>query len=202
MIIVPNSSCQAKPNATIAGACIIVAGKRQGITKGLFTSVVVHHDQVYAAECRDNQTRVLQLAETSPPRWCQLRSIDHDFASKSQTLTLSISNNQLKCCSWAESTIKVYSLSGELLQTYGTPGRADAGQLRTPAISDDDDDGSVLIADCGNHRLQVMSEQGEFSVLQLQPRVSRPCSAVLFNNQLYVTSSILFDTGSLYKYSC
>ena len=112
---------------------------------------------------------------------------------------MSISNNQLKCCSAEDDTIKVYSLSGELLQTYGTHGRGDAGQLNLPYISDDDDDGSVLIADQFNDRLQVMSEQGEFSVLQLQPPVSCPRSAVQLNNQLYVTSE---QNNVIYKYSC
>ena len=95
--------------------------------------------------------------------------------------------------------MKVYSLSGELLQTYGARGGGDAAKLNGPFIGDDDDDGSVLIADYGNDRLQVMSEQGEFSVLQLQPPISQPCSAMLFNKQLYVISE---DDNLIYKYSC
>ena len=102
------------------------------------------------------------------------------------TLTLGISNNQLKCCLIGESVIKFYSLSGELLQTYGTYGSDDAGQLDCPYVNGEY--GSVLIADCGNSRLEVMSEQGEFNVLQLKPPVSRPRSAVMSNRQLYVTS--------------
>ena len=94
----------------------------------------------------------------------------------------------------------VYSLSGELLQTYGARGSRDAGQFDHPYICADDDDGSVLIADWNNDRLQVMSEQGEFSVLQLQPPVSRPLGAVLFNNQLYVVSNPGFG-NSIYKYA-
>ena len=124
---------------------------------------------------------------SSSAEWRQLRSIDHDFDNKSWLLTLIISNNQLKCCSQNDYAIKVYSLSGELLQTHGRRGTEHAGCLSYPYISDDDDDGSVLIADQRNHRLQVMSEQGEFSVLQLKPVVSGPRSAVLFNNQLYVS---------------
>ena len=136
-------------------------GERNKITSGYFTSVVVHQDQVYAADGRKNHTKVFQHNKTtSPAEWLQLRSIDHDFNENGFTLTLSISNNQLKCCSAGHGSIKVYSLSGELLQTYGTRGRGDAGQLDCPFISDDDDDGSVLIADRDNDRLQVMSEQG------------------------------------------
>ena len=89
-----------------------------------------------------------------------------------------------------------------MLQTYGRSGRGDAGQLSSPVISNDDDDGSVLIADRDNNRLQVMSEQGEFSVLQLQPSVSEPRSAALFDNRLYVTSSpMLGGQGCISKYS-
>ena len=156
--------------------------------------------EVYAADSKKSQTQVFQRNDIMSPRWIKIRSIDHDFDLKGFTLTLSISNNQLKCCSAGDGVIKVYSLSGELLQTFGTPGRGDAGHLRVdcPYIRDDDDDGSVLIAGYGNDRLQVMSEQGEFSVLQLQLPVSYPRSAVLFKNNLFVTSS---KTGKIYKCS-
>ena len=89
-------------------------------------------------------------------------------------------------------------MTGELLQTYDTHGSGDAGQLNTPFICADDDDGSVLTADRDNNRLQVISEQGEFSVLQLQPPVSWPWSAVLINNKLYVTSR---DKKQIYRYA-
>ena len=179
----------------------IAAGKIKRIANGSFRSIVVHQDQVYAADSEKCQTQVFQYKEaSSPAEWLQLRSIDHDFNAKGSTLTLSISNNQLKCCSDVDDSIKVYSLSGELLQTHGTSGRGDAG-LYSPYISDDDDDGSVLIADRLNNRLQVMSEQGEFSVLQSQPRVSGPSSAVLFNNQLYVMSDSYINS-KVCKYSC
>ena len=141
---------------------------------------------------------MFQHDDASSPRWIKIRSIDHDFEEEGFTLTLIISNIQLKCCSHGDDTIKVYSLSGELLQTYDAHGNGDAGQLDGPYISDDDDDGSVLIADCGNNRLQVMSEQGEFSVLRLKPPVREPRSAVLWNNQLYVLS---LRWKKVYKYT-
>ena len=165
---------------------LLCAGESARIATGSFTSIVVHQDQVYAASRNKNQTQVFQYNDTSQQGWRHLRSIDPDFKNKGYTLTLSISNNQLKCCS-AQDVIEVYSLRGELLQTYGTRGRGHAGQFGCPFISDGDDDGSVLIADFRNNRLHVMSEQGEFSVLQLQPPVLGPRSAVLFNNQLYVS---------------
>ena len=85
-----------------------------------------------------------------------------------------------------------------LLQRWGTCESDDAGQLDYQYIYDDDDDGSVLIADCGNGRLQVMSEQGEFSVLQLQPPVSGSRRPVMSNRELYVTS---LEKCAVYKLS-
>ena len=172
----------------------VCAGELDCIASGCFTSVVVHQDQVYAADSNAKQTQVFQHISASEPRWRLLRSVFTDIDKTGRPLRLSISKNQLKFCS-TEDTIKVYSLSGELLQTYVIRGCDDADQLYHPVISDTDDDGSVLIT-------PVMSEQGEFSVLQLQPPVSRPSCAVLFNNQLYVTSLPWSGKNSIYKYSC
>ena len=144
---------------------------------------------------------MFELNRLASTGWHQLKIIDRHFCYHNDFQTLSISNNQLKCCSRDDGLIKVYTLSGELLLSIGASihGYGDAGYLAHPYISDDDDEGSVLIADTGNDKLKVMSEQGEFSVLQLQPPVSRPRSAVLFNNQLYVTSH---NEKLIAKYSC
>ena len=123
--------------------------------------------------------------DTSSPRWRKITSIEHDFTKKGPILTLGISNNQLKCCSAGDKRIKVYSLSGELLKIHST------GDCSF--IHEYDNEGSPLMATHNNGRLQVMSEQGELSVLQLQPPVSWPRNAVLFDNQLYVTSMSMFD---------
>ena len=127
----------------------IFAGKTGRIASGHFISVAAHQDKVYSTHNESHQTQVFQHNHRTSPRWQQLRSIDHDFETKGYTLTLSISNNQLKCSSARDGVVKVYSLSGELLRTYGTRGSGDAGRLDCPYISDDDDDGSVLIVDQG-----------------------------------------------------
>ena len=180
-------------------AIIYVAESTDHIASGCFTSVVAHQDQVYAVDNHRNLTQVFQLNETSSKaEWHRLRSMQHDFFEEEFTLTLGITNNELICCSEEDPMPSVYSLSGECLDTYGGPGRFDASGLAY--ICDDDDDGSVLIANWDD-RLQVMSEQGEFSVLQLQPPVSAPRSAVLFNKQLFVTSASC-DKARIHEYLC
>ena len=161
------------------------------IDSGCFSSVAVYQDHVYAA--RHSSDEVLVYKHSGG--WKKV----HSFNVIRGFTMLSVQNNQLKCCSSGEKKIAVYSLTGQLLQTHGSKGSGDAGQFDGPYICDDDDDGSVLIADWGNNRLQGMSEQGDFSVLQLKPPVSRPRGAVLFNNNLYVTSA---SNKTVYKYSC
>ena len=162
------------------------------ITTGDFTSVAVHQDQVFAAGC--TKPKMVHVYKRSGSSWVKVHSFSVDLGG---WMTLSVKNNQIKCCSTHDNKIAVYSLSSELLQTYGTSGRnGGAGQLNFPFICADDDDGSVLIADRYNDRLQVMSEQGEFSVLQLQPPVTLLTRAMLFNNQLYVSTL----DGTLHKY--
>ena len=61
-------------------------------------------------------------------------------------------------------------------------------QLNYLTLCDVDDDDRALVIDYNNDRLQVMSGQGEFSVLQLAPPVAGPTGAVLFNDCLYLVS--------------
>ena len=165
------------------------------IIAGNFLSVVAHEDQVCAANW--TETNKVFVCKHNGSSWVKVHSFNVDLKG---LITLSVKNNQIKCCSAYNDKIAVYSLSGELLQTFGSHGRGDAGQVNSPYIYDDDDDGSVLIADRNNDRLQVMSEQGEFSVLQLEPPVTRPIRAELCNNRLYVLSNSWWVRGTVHKY--
>ena len=127
----------------------------------------------------------------------QTRTVKLRFSAIGGTLRLRAANNRLMCSNTAHHEIQVYSLSGELLQAFSRPGSGDADRFNSPIICDVDTASNVLIADCDNGRLQVMSEQGEFCVLDLQPRVSHPESAIIFSSHLYVTS---YMGRAVYKY--
>ena len=179
-----------------------IAGKKYRIHRETFASVVIHQENVFAASYRGSYITsvVYVFNHNTTSVWRSPWALTGHFRALKGWVTLSILNNRITCCSREFGSIACYSLSGELLQTYGACERSgDTGQLSGPVISDDDDDGGVLIANHRRNGLQVMSEQGEFSVLQLQPPVSEPRGAVLFNNNLYVTSE---DKKTVYKYSC
>ena len=166
------------------------------ISSGEFLSVAILGDQVFATKYKSNMVNVYSY---SGNKWSKTRSFKAS-TNNNERLTMSVKNNRIKCCSWDDDNIRVYTLTGQLLQTNSTEGSGDAGQLSDPFICDEDEDGSVLFADQYNDRLQVMTEEGKFSLLQLQPPVEEPKSAALFNNHLYVTSSKWMD-ATICKYT-
>ena len=83
------------------------------------------------------------------------------------SITLSVRNNQIVVCSAAKNRIAVYSMNGELEFSFGKKGQSSPGHLNDPIVCNDDDDGSVVIADRYNNRLQVMNQQGVFSTCSL-----------------------------------
>ena len=62
---------------------------------------------------------------------------------------------------WGNDRIARFAPSGELVGSYGSPGRGD-GELLRPASVAVGDDGYMYVADWGNERVQVLSPEGEF----------------------------------------
>ena len=130
-------------------------------------------------------------------------------------MTLATANVKIFACSAHDAKMFVLSQSGEVLQTHGKPGSGPAdgelsdeeayelsdekahqaesppaGELCGPYLCAVDSDESLLVADCGNDRLQVCDVSGQWSVLDLEPPVTTPNSAVVIDNKLYVCSSV------------
>ena len=166
------------------------------IESGWFTSVVVHGDLIYAAAYNivtANKIYVLRHTDQLPKPWERI----HRFSVMRGNITLRVRKDQIMVCSAAKNRIAVYSMNGELECTYGKKGYSSSGHVYDPIICNDDDDGSVLIADRYNNRLQVMSPCRVFSIVMLEPSVQWPVGAALYENSLFVTSSA---AKIIYKY--
>ena len=64
-------------------------------------------------------------------------------------------------------------------------------------ICDSDAYGNLLIADANNHKLHVISEQRQFTVLDMNPMPRHPGSAVYHDDDLYM----VVGSNALWKYS-
>ena len=171
-------------------------GEANRLQVGSFSCVIFHQNQLYAADCYKNEIHVFDYKRKALTK---IRTIKLRYKESSDgVLKMCAANNRLTCSATENHEIQVYSSDGEFLHTYGKFGSVGAGCLDTPLIGDSDVAGCVLVADCNNDRLQVMSEQGQFFVLDLQPEVSKPLGAAIFNDHLYVAS----ECKTLHKYSC
>ena len=151
------------------------------IITGHFSGVVRHHNRFYAANKITATVHVFEYAS----EWKHCHSFSVNI-TKNWRITLCISNNLLYACLSGDNRIDMFSRDGHLLSSTGSNGHGGPGQLRCPFICATDAAGDVLIADHTNHRLQLLSANGQWSIVQLQPPVVRPCGACLMNETLYV----------------
>ena len=140
-------------------------------------------NRFYAANCDNNSINVF---EHPADQWKHVYSFPIEMNSASD-ITLGISNGLLYVCSSHDHRISAYTLKGAVQFTTGKPGKRAAGRLRWPRICDTDASGAVHVADHCNDRLQVLSTNGKWNVLQLVPPTKSPWSACVVNNTLYVS---------------
>ena len=190
---------------SLSSFVIIFSGKQKSLVAYAETySLAVQGDQVFAAQ-REVSKHSYHIVEYDfdDHKGRMLKKSSNTIAAVdgSSYVTLSVRNDVITCCDVTDDTVKVYSLSGELRHTFAVASAndGDVGALKGALICDDDDDGSVLIANSGNNQLLVMNDRGAFRALQLQPPVERPRGAVYVNGHLYVTSE---KDKTISKYSC
>ncbi len=92
-----------------------------------------------------------------------------------------------------ENGILIFSSVGEKLRSFGTPG-SEEGQFRNPVGVAVDDEGNILVADSGNHRIQKFTASGQFLEVvgtkgegPLQFNSPFGLSFNASNNKIYVT---------------
>ena len=174
---------------------------------GSFSSVVSDgHHTIYAASAERSELHVFKFddARGGGGQWRRAHAWQLPFNKHptSERLTLAVCGDgggdmrgSIVCASWAENVVHVMSSrDGSLQQTHnGSPSPEGRSALNTPYICASHADGSLIIADEFNHCLQVMSSaSGDVTTLVFSPplsRGSRPVSAVLVDERLYVATA-------------
>ena len=165
---------------------------------GCFSSVVVNGSLVFAAL---NDPPTVYILEYLNLKWSKVRSFKSN-GSPSRATTIAISNDNIVSCSTETNNCYIYSVQGKLHSIFDCPGGDNVGKDEAdphyPHVCGADAAGSVLLAEPMEHGLQVMSKDGEFRSLKLQPDVKTPRRAVLHKNYLFVIS---YQDEKLYKYN-
>ena len=153
----------------------------QQIASGCFTGVVYHTDRYYAV---NRYTKMVYVYEfTNQWKQCNSFAIESNIDS---WITLGFSNGSLYVCPNGDNKVCIYSLTGQRQGSTGSEGSGEAGLVDLPCIATSDSDGVVLVADYYNGRLQVLNTRRQWSLVQLEPDVSRPYGALVVGDKLYV----------------
>ena len=194
----------------------ILGDKRKEIvttTRGYF-DVTVQSGLVYAT--RQGRPHTVDVYDSST--WERLREIPTPCCSAEDYSlhTLQVTDDRILLCCSKEEKLRVLSHLGELLHTHGHPKRKafvdsigkivplfpvyGPGVLWRPRLCQVDLEGSALVADWANCRLQVMRSDGTWSVVSLDQTAVYPQAAIWFDASLYVACSgkiTRFSTPSL-----
>ena len=165
---------------------------------GCFSSVVVNGSLVFAAL---NDPPTVYILEYLNLKWSKVRSFKSN-GTPGKVSTIAISNDNIVSCSTTTNDYYFYSVQGKLQSVFDGPGGDNAAAItwddHLPHLCGGDAAGSLLIAEPLEYGLQVMSRDGEFRSLKLQPDVKTPRRAVLHKNYLFVIS---YQDEKLYKYN-
>ena len=96
-------------------------------------------------------------------------------------ITTDISTNRLYACLSGDNKIDIFSLDGHF-QQHRKQRQRRSRPIKRSYICAIDVAGTVLIADCDNSHLQLLSSNGQWSFLQLQAPVEMPRSAWIMND--------------------
>ena len=153
------------------------------ISDSAFGDVCQHTGSVYAALLGDPAIHVYDKTTLE-----RIRTITACMSSGSHIFhTLRVTSHSITLACMQGDCIYILDNSGTLQKTHGENCDTTC-TFREPCVCRLDSDGSMLVADKLNDRIQVFVE-GEWRVLPLHPQPSRPVDAVVTQHALYVVNS-------------
>ena len=144
----------------------------QNVCSGQFSDISMTEHCLMALEWKRGK---IHLFTQNNNAWEPVRQCDVTYSDRHIGDTFLLSTNQASdnedtflVCSWQKHVLYEYTDNDDVIkQQLGGPGQAEIGQLYCPGVCGRDKDGAVLVADCGNHRLQLLQPGEEWHVLKL-----------------------------------
>ena len=134
------------------------------ITDGYFTDVCTVGESVVAVEHYECKVQVYRLTNN---KW--IKQTEFTVKDANQELkSIHVHHNSVFVCYRWTNKIYKYSLQGEYIEEYGTVRGNALGEFYGPYVSGTDGQGSLIVCDKCNHRIQVRSSQGEWQQYKLE----------------------------------
>ena len=169
--------------------------KKQAIIKSLlhgkFKDVHASGTDIIALEKNSDSGDLVHVFNTTdPPTHTHSFCVNH---SNAESVML---HNQLVYLSTWGATVSVYTMEGEMISQYGQVGPKKRGEMTFPILCAGDTEGSLMVADCHHHRLQILKASGEFHVVE-GIDLEFPMDVVIVGGDMYVLHN--FNSIQIYK---
>ena len=84
-------------------------------------------------------------------------------------------------------------MDGTKLAEHGHRGEQDvAGELCGPRVAETDSKDNLLVCDTANHRLQMMTRNGKWQLLQCDDDLEEPMDAVVVGDKVFVCGGFTY----------
>ena len=164
--------------------CLNQQYHQQFICRGFFSCVSHSNDVLYALEYK---VCAIFVIKKSLNRWVIDAKLPLHYDNCSDDDKVIATKTYLYVSSCQNNCIYILSLNGELQFKMVGYGSAKAGSFIRPILSDIDDNGNLLVCDCGNSKLQVYyAEKNEWEEVSLAEGLSEPFCAVIGQQHIWV----------------
>ena len=167
------------------------------------SSLAVHNDQCYACQIFPSQINVYACSDWQLLRSMQLPCCDTDCRRH----TITVINKYIKVCCLRTGRLIILHLDGTVKSIHGPDievighNREAANhdgsvksRLRYPSLSQEDNEGNLLIADYAHHRLMLFTADCKWHDVTPDDGSICPVGASWLDGRLYVISLLKFIT--------
>ena len=155
---------------------------------GQFSDVSFHNNVLYALE--QEEKVIYAFKQTVRNTWQEWKQIKLSNCTAKKLDTMCVFEECIFISSSTSHSVCIFNINGRLLAQYGKSGDDIAGMkgglLKYPRLCGRHSSGQVLVADCFNERLQVLSTDGTWKVLHLGDAYGTTWDAVQDFGQLFV----------------
>ena len=138
----------------------------------------------------------LSLYSFNDNDFTKTNSFQLSFLSESK-ITISLGSEVLYVATQDTHCIHVISLDGTQLATRGKDDRThDWDKLDYPRVAAVDSNDNLLVCDSNNNRLQMMTRDGKWQLLQCDEKIKKPIDAVVVGDRIFVVG------GDFDRYIC
>ena len=139
----------------------------RSVAKGDFIEIKIYKGILYALNRLSCCIEIFQC--TGRDTWSTINTLQLENYNIGDNMDTMVISKNIYIGSCVGHSVLVYNLEGQLLSQHcRTSEDAEVGILNSPRVSAGQEEGFILVADCGKQHQQVLSPSGKWSMVTLK----------------------------------